>query len=42
MIELTSKKIECDQDYIDKLRFYEILNVIERVLTFGKIKLKQT
>ena len=38
MNELTSKKIECDQEYIDKLRFYQILNVIEQVLTVGKSK----
>jgi hypothetical protein len=38
MTELTSKKIEGDQEYVDKLRFHEILNVIEQVLTIGKNK----
>jgi len=38
MTELTTKKIEGDQEYIDKLRVYERLNVIERVLTAGKNK----
>ena len=38
MTELTSKKIEGDQEYLDKLRFHEILNVIEQVLTVGKNK----
>ena len=38
MTELTSKKIEGDQEYVDKLRIHEILNVIEQVLTVGKSK----
>jgi hypothetical protein len=38
MTELTSKKIEGDQEYVDKLRIHEILNVIERILTVGKSK----
>ena len=36
MTELTSKKIEGDQEYLDKLRFYEVLNIIEKVLTVCK------
>ena len=36
MTELTSKKIEGDTEYLDKLRFYEILNVIKHVLTICK------
>ena len=38
MTELTSKKIEGDQEYLDKLRIHEILNVIEQILTIGKNK----
>jgi len=41
MTELTSKKIEGDQEYFDKLRFYEVLNIIEKVLTVGKNKTKK-
>ncbi len=38
MTEIISKKIEGDQEYIDKLRFYQILKVIEQVLTVSKSK----
>jgi hypothetical protein len=38
MTELTSKKIDGDSEYLDKLRMQEILYVIKHVLTIGKNK----